>query len=162
MKRFALPLFVLVSCSITQAAEYVLTSKGYGPVKFGATINSLESRIGPAIELSEQLDQSCHYVSFAALPGVDFMVENGRITRADAKPKTANELGIIVGTKLSSIKRKHPSVELKPHQYDQNGHYILFKSQNKRNALVMEEIGGIVTTVRAGILPSVEYVEGCL
>jgi hypothetical protein len=90
------------------------------------------------------------------------MVEDGVITRADAiSPQIQNKLQISIGTSLAEVKRCYPDVEVKPHKYDETGHYLIFKFQDGKKAIVFEEGDGKVTAVRAGVEPSVEYVEGC-
>jgi hypothetical protein len=42
-----------------------------------------------------------------------------------------------------------------------DGHYRTVRSANKRYALVIETDGRFVTRLRAGMVPAVEYVEGC-
>ena len=55
----------------------------------------------------------------------------------------------------------HPKVEVRPHKYDDSGHYLILDATGGREALVFEESDGKVTAIRAGLKPAVEYVEGC-
>jgi hypothetical protein len=48
-----------------------------------------------------------------------------------------------------------------PHKYEPQSHYLVLPSTDGMSALVFEESGGLITKVRAGVEPSVEYVEGC-
>ncbi|MES2189893.1 MAG: hypothetical protein V4454_07210 [Pseudomonadota bacterium] len=92
------------------------------------------------------------------------MVEEGVVTRADAHDDQSvkNSANLRVGMSLGSVKRLHPKIQIKPHQYDENGHYLILESDDKKRAIVAEEIDGKVAEVRAGLNPSVGYVEGCL
>jgi len=91
------------------------------------------------------------------------MVEDGIISRADAtSPQIHNELQIRIGTSLEEVKRRYPAVEVMPHKYDDTGHYLIFKSKDGKRAILFEEGSGKITDIRAGVEPSVEYVEGCL
>lgn len=90
------------------------------------------------------------------------MVEEGVITRAESSVAVPTSLGLTVGASMEAVKKSVPSVVIEPHQYDPDGHYLIFKSPDGKTAVVMEEGGGKVTAVRGGLEPSVEYVEGCL
>ena len=63
---------------------------------------------------------------------------------------------------LDKVRAMHPSVKIEPHKYDENGHYLILEANDGRAAIVLEEGGGKVTDIRAGLKPSVEYVERCL
>jgi hypothetical protein len=71
-------------------------------------------------------------------------------------------LYVSVGDMLGDVTAKYPVAQVVPHKYDPAGRYVIFKSADKKAALVLEESGGKVTKIRAGLEPSVEYVEGCL
>jgi hypothetical protein len=153
----------LVSTIPSLAAENaVLTEKSYGAVKFGSTLKTVEKRIGEKAK-EETGDKGCDFVTFKKFPGIKFMVEDGIVTRADAiSPEVENRLQIKIGTSLDEVKRRYPAVEVKPHRYDPTGHYLIFKSKDGKRAILFEEGDGKVTDTRAGMEPSVEYVEGCL
>jgi hypothetical protein len=61
-----------------------------------------------------------------------------------------------------AARAKHPKGRLKPHKYDEHGHYFVLDAPKRKAALLFEEASGRITGVRAGLQPSVEYVEGCL
>ncbi len=91
------------------------------------------------------------------------MVEDSIVTRADTtSPQVQNTLQIKIGTPLDEVKRRYLNVEIKQHKYDETGHYLIFKSKDGKRAILFEEADGKVTDARAGVEPSVEYVEGCL
>lgn len=152
----------LLGCVAAQAgAQPVLSPHGYGQVIFGAPLAAAESRIGKA-RAPGYAFPGCAYVRFAQYPGVRFMVEDGIVTRADADGALANSSGIGLGTTLDRIRQKHPQARIEPHKYDADGHYVILPSADGHAALVFETSGGVVTTFRGGLEPSVEYVEGCL
>jgi hypothetical protein len=62
---------------------------------------------------------------------------------------------------MASVKKRFPHVRIDPHKYDEEGHYLVLLTPDGKAALLFEEGGGMVTDVRAGLEPSVEYVEGC-
>ena len=158
----ALPLFAACTKQPVEASPPVLSADRYGPVKFGASLADVESTVGSKARELGTKDPACHSVRFASLPGVRFMVENDIVTRADAGPGIANELGLAPGDTLATATARHPALHVGPHKYEPGGHYLTMKSPDGRSAIVMEEDGKAITKIRAGLLPSVSYVEGCL
>lgn len=140
----------------------ILSADGYGPVKFGAMLAAVEKTVGTKADVPGNQDQACQSVRLPSLPGVRFMVENGVVTRADAEPGVANTLGVAVGDTLAEASSRHAGIDVGPHKYEPAGHYLTMKSPDGRTAIVMEEDGKAITKIRAGLLPSVSYVEGCL
>lgn len=154
--------FLLSSVTSLAADSLVLSEKSYGPVTFGSSLKKIEKRVGE-IATGETGNKGCDFVTFKKFPGIKFMVEDGIVTRADAVlPGIKNKLEIKKGTSLEEVKRRYPEVEVKPHKYDPTGHYLIFKSKDGKRAILFEEGDGKITDTRAGIEPSVEYVEGCL
>ena len=145
----------------TAGSKAVLSPAGYGPIKFGARLEDIEKAIGPRLDPGRPLDPGCGYVRFGTLPGVRFMAEGGIITRADAEAGVPNALNIEVGASLDDIRKARPEARIAPHKYDPEGHYVTFSSPDSHAAIVMEESAGVITAIRAGLQPSVAYVEGC-
>lgn len=143
------------------AGPPVLAADSYGPVKFGAELAAVENTLGSKAEAQGNPDPACHSVRFPSLPGIRFMVENGVVTRADAEPGVANALGLAVGDTLAQATARHSALGVGPHKYEPAGHYLTMKSPDGRAAIVMEEDGKTITKIRAGVIPSVNYVEGC-
>ena len=140
----------------------VLTDQSYGIVGFGSKLAEIEKKLGEKAE-AQTGDKDCDFVTFKRYPGVKFMVEKGIVTRTDVTdPSTPNALGIKIGTTLAEVKRRYARAIIEPHKYDPTGHYLIFKSKDGKRAIVFEEGNGKITAVRAGVEPSVEYVEGCL
>ena len=148
-------------CSECAMREPVLSDVSYGVIRFGDRLARAEQRLNekatPGIG-----EYTCGYVTFRQYPGVEFMVEKGIVTRADiADASIPNILSVRIGTKLSKVKRRYPDVLIKRHQYEPDGHYLIFKSADQKKAIVLEETAGKITAIRAGLEPSVEYAEGC-
>lgn len=150
--------FVLLAAA---APKPILTFDSYGLVVFGNRLSDVQKKLGEKGE-SDTGESACQYVTFKRYPNVGFMVEDGVITRADVGEEVPNAFRITVGTSLTEVKKKFPAVIIEPHQYEPNGHYLIFKNANRKKAIVMEESDGKVTYVRGGLIPSVQYVEGCL
>ena len=90
------------------------------------------------------------------------MIEDGVITRADVNRAVKNSAKVVVGASLNAVKARFPSIVILPHKYDERGHYLVLATKDRKAAILFEESDGRVTEVRAGLEPSVEYVEGCL
>jgi hypothetical protein len=144
------------------AAPATLTAQGYGKLRFGDKLAATETALGEKAQQLGENDPACSSVRFKALPGVRFMVEQGVITRADADTGTPNETGIAVGDTLAQAKQKAPSLQVGPHKYLPEGHYLTVRGAQPNTAIVMEEDGKAVTKIRAGVEPAVNYVEVCL
>lgn len=141
-------------------ASNVLSAEGIGAIRFGMKLADAEQAAGKAT-LPEPFDPVCSMVRFASLPKLRFMVEEGVVTRADAEPGVENAAGVAVGDTLAQVRDKHPDAQVGTHKYDKNGHYVTFPSSDGRGAVILEESGGKVTKVRAGLQPAVAYVETC-
>ncbi len=157
--RFAL--FVLVAVSGTSIAHAdVLSPQGYGPVRFGMRVEAAESVLHQRTK-KRYTGEGCEYVEFRKYPNLRFMAEDGVLTRADAGRGIRNSARISVGASFAKVKALHPKVEVRPHKYEDDGHYLILDAVGGRAALVLEESKGKVTAIRAGLRPAVEYVEGC-
>lgn len=138
-----------------------LSWTGYGPVRFGMTVKEAEAVAGPRADADRILNPDCDYLQFASLPGIRLMVEAGVITRGDAGPGIGNALGIAVGDTLASVRAAHPEAQVSPHKYDPTGHSVWFAAPDDKAGIVMEVQNGLITRIRAGLKPAVEYVESC-
>ena len=139
----------------------MLSASGVGAVRFGMTLAQAEQASAGKALLPESFDPACSMVRVPALPRLRFMVEQGIVTRADADAGVENAVGVAVGDTLASIRARHPEARLTAHKYDTNGHYLSFPSADGRAAIILEESGGKVIKVRAGLQPAVAYVETC-
>lgn len=139
----------------------VLSPFGYGPIRFGQTLDVVEANLNETA-LPKKRESGCAFVKFAKYPQIRFMVEEGIVTRGDANAGLGNSARVSVGMSLASVKAMHPKIRIELHKYDDNGHYLILDSPDGSSAIVFEESAGKVTAVRAGKKPSVEYVEGCL
>ncbi len=166
MKSYSIIFFFVTLLCLSFGAcvqdALVLDFESYGLIKFGMMLEVIENAIGDKA-VPSKYDPGCDYVTFPKYPEMKFMVEEGVVTRGEAlDPNIPNTLGISIGSTLSEIKKRYPSVVIEPHKYDPTGHYLIFKSSDGERAIVLEEGDGKITDIRAGIEPSVEYVEGCL
>ena len=142
-------------------AAVSLSASGVGAVRFGMTLAQAEQASGSKATLPKPFDPACSMVRFPALPKLRFMVEEGIVTRADAEPGVDNAAGVAVGDTLAQVRARHPGAAVAAHKYDANGHVVTLPSADGRAAIILEETGGKIAKVRAGLQPAVAYVETC-
>ena len=122
------------------------------------------SSLKPPIPPDED-ERSCYYLfPNGAIGPVSFMVVDGRIARVDVDesgPKTSADVG--VGSSESDVKKAYPGqVKVSPHPYTApEGHYLKVEPRDGF-AILFETDGTSVTSYRAGRVPAVDYIEGCL
>ena len=145
------------------APMVTLSFQGYGLVHFGDSLADAEERLNEHPRRKDAPGgESCHYVEFASYPGVSFMVEDGHIVTAEPPPDAPNILGIKIGMTLPALRAKFRGRTLKVEEYGDGGHYVAIKSPDKTSEIRVEIADDAVAYVQGGLLPAVEYVEGCL
>jgi hypothetical protein len=163
---WAVPIAIAVVATTAAAADLStarLTLNALGPVRVGMTEE--EARRAAAEDLADanRFTGECYLLALPRDPGVVFMIERGRVTRieiTDAHHRTLS--GVRVGDTESDAQAAYGNqLEVTPHKYERNWHYLTLRSRDRRYALVMETDGKRITRMRTGIVPSVEYVEGC-
>jgi hypothetical protein len=158
MRTLVLLLVAAVTgCSSTAP---VLRYNGVGAVAFGGSLAETEVLLGESVA-GRITDTACQFVEFDALPGLRFMVEDGVITRADTSPGVRTELGVQIGDTMDSVVRLYPDVLIRNNENIFDGVYLLFPAGDGRHAIIMEAVGNKIVAIRAGVEPSVGYVDGC-
>ncbi|MEH2260828.1 hypothetical protein [Nostoc sp.] len=166
-----LTVFSLAISTVVAKAKLTNQSKlfinGIGTVQVGMTVPQAVKAAGTKL-VGDPPNNNCYYVKPQNEPkNLSFMVTKGRISRVDVRQN--NQITTLKGAKIgdteAQIKSLYPGqIQVTPHKYVQNGHYLTFipKDRGDRNyRLVFETDGKLVTEFRAGKLPEVEYVEGC-
>ena len=149
------------------APTFTVTEHGIGPLRAGMTFAEADAALGGALLVPVGVDTTgCDYLVWDGGPsGVHVMFDQHRVARVDIDTASiATAAGARIGDDEARIKRLYPGqVTVTPHKYE-DGHYLTVTPQSpadKHYRLVFETAGGRVTRYRAGVLPSVEYVEGC-
>ncbi len=152
--------------------EYLTTNSklkldGIGSIRVGMTV----SEASKVIELTGYgngvASNECSYVKPKNGPsGIDFMVTNNQIACIDINStEFTTAEGARIGSTEAEILKYYPgNIEVKPHQYIENGHYLIFRSPDARYQnyrLIFETDGTHVTTFRAGKIPEAGWVERC-
>lgn len=157
LARFLLSALLAGACAT--AAGQTLSPDGYGKIRFGDRLATAEKRLGQRA-MPRPRDRACSMVRFKRYPRVSFMVEQGRITRADARTIVPNSAGVTPGMQVEEVLRRHPQARTGPHKYDPDGKYLILRKGTGK-ALVFETSKNRLKKVRAGLKPAVDYVEGC-
>lgn len=156
-------------CPLRASILFILLGfSKYGPIKIGMTekkaIKIFKGKLSTALIPGEK-PEPCHYLYPNGKDfNLGFMIENGLITRIDIHDKKISTTkGIRIGDSVSKVKKAYGSkLTVEPHFYiGKAGSYLKIKL-GKGFGYVFETDAGKVTTFRAGIFSSIEYVEGCL
>ena len=163
--RAALAALGLLASAAGVAADRRLAMQRFGPVRVGMTVREAAAAAGwtPSGGGAGADSPECRFVSFAEAPGVRFLVEGGRIRRADlAGGSRATLSGLRIGDAEARAREIYGArVAATPHKYLEGGRYLTWKSSDGRFALVLESDGEKIVAIRAGARPAAEYVEGC-
>jgi hypothetical protein len=147
-------------------ARWALRADGVGPVRVGMTVAEANDALGGGLDRTSGLE-ACDYVRPKAGPaGVSLMVENGRVVRVDVRDsaRVSTSAGVLPGESEARVREAYPGVRVQPHKYDDRGHYMVVipgAPADTLHRLVFETDGTKVTSMRGGLFPAVEYVEGC-
>lgn len=146
-----------------------LAINGIGPVTIGMTVEQASQAAGiQLVPFKPNPNRICDYYKLAGEPdGVFFMVTNGKIARVDIE---TDDITTVSGAKIpdpeesvQSLYGGNLQVSRLPNSTE--GHFLTFvpNSNSDRNfRLKFATKGGRVTTMSAGQLPEIDYIEGCL
>ncbi|HKH50053.1 MAG TPA: hypothetical protein VKM72_35830 [Thermoanaerobaculia bacterium] len=148
-----------------------ISIRGIGPIRIGMTPEEAASIIGDPLSVSEDwggTSESCYYVKPEHGPeGIYFMVIGGRIERVDiANSQISSRSGARVGSSEDLIHKLFAGrLEVEGHADDEGGRSLVFTPRDESDRsyrMIFDTNGGEVTMIRAGRIPAVQYVEGCL
>lgn len=168
---------VALACNETAAGDEIrqrhrLHLKGWGPVLLGMTADEVSAAAGLRLVLPEPEEGSdCSMGRFEEKEpklALLFLRENGE-TRLERiyvdDPNITTKSGIRIGSTEAETKQAYGAkLEIEPHKYDLNGHYLTFVPQDAADAeyrVVFETDGEKVILMSAGRIPAVFWVEGC-
>lgn len=145
-----------------------LSLKGLGQVKVGMTLKQVKSLFTDVKVINYGDGDECFYIEPRSVPsGISFMITDSHVSRIDI---TSSNYASLSGAKVGQTEKQvinlyAGKLEVTPHHYDERGHYLTFipkDREDKDYRMVFETDGKKVTQFRAGKLPEVEFVEGCL
>lgn len=163
-------LTALILAATVPLSAQPITFQGIGPVRMGASPADTSRAAGePLVEPQEKPagGAGCYHAHLKSSPSLLLMVEGGRLTRLETKdPRFRTYSGVSVGHSEARVRKAYAAygrrLEVTRHKYDEKGRYFIVRSTDRRHAVVMETDGRKVISIRAGLEPAVEYVEGCL
>ncbi len=135
-----------------------------GPVPLGLPLGDFAQRFTIVGDTAGG-GAGCTYVRIAGAPeGLLFMINEGRVARADVQGGailTAEGAGI--GTSEQRIRTLYPNATVRPHKYVAGNYLIVVPHApaDTTRRLLFETEAGRVTRFRGGLLPEVQWVEGC-
>ena len=159
---------------------WVVSEGGVGPVRVGMAAEVAEESMGADARLMPASPGStCRYLDWTDRhPGVAYMSVDGRVVRLDVSgldqvsggeateipaadlPRTAEGVG--VGSTEAEVTAAYGArVRSEPHKYVHGGHTLVVTPADTASLLVFETDGTRVTSLRAGLRPYAEWVEGC-
>ncbi|HEX8214838.1 MAG TPA: hypothetical protein VF582_05130 [Allosphingosinicella sp.] len=168
-----------VPAAPAKAAEAVLTSEGFGPLRIGMTRAEVVAALGEDSDpeaVGGPDPESCDEFTPARAPeGLLVMVEEGRVSRISLTEGSGvkTDRGLGIGAPASEVRAAYgAALVAEPHKYaEAPAEYLTIWAGGAKPAAYVEdpaarglryvvETGGKVATIHAGG-PSIQYVEGC-
>lgn len=148
--------------AVPDSGDWTVSVEGSGPFRIGMTLAEAAPYLAADIDTTT-LRRECDYVRGAEAPdSMLFMIEGGRLARIDVTGgAAATPEGARVGDAESRILSLYPSASRGPHKYTDGAYLTVSGADDSTSRYVFETDGQRVTRYRAGVVPAVEYVEGC-
>jgi hypothetical protein len=152
---------LLLVGSWAAGANTPITDRGWGAVQVGMTSSTLKAE-GFHFATGFTAADDCAYFESATVPDLRVMVEGGRVVRVETDhPTYSTAAGVRVGDALAKVRRAYSGLVKRPHQYVDDGEYLILYSSDHKRAVLIEVVERKVVQIRGGVVPPVEYVEGC-
>jgi len=144
---------------------------GVGPIQVGMSVAAAQQagEITLEGELEPAISETCYYVTpVGELDGLTFMVIDDVIARIEVgSPSRITTLsGARIGSSVESLQELWPDRLEEADEAVFDGDAVAFVPEDEEDAdyrVVFElDADGLVARMRSGILPAVNYVEGCL
>ena len=166
---FFLSVGLVSSLFAATITDWQLSPDGFGPIQIGMTLKQAEQVTGmkfsstkPDVDQAE--DESCFYVRLKGIQDLSFMISGDKIVRINI---TSSSFSTSKGAKIGDTEAKVQALyagklEVEPHHYDQNGHYLTLIEESKDRAIRFETDGKVITQIYSGRNQEAHYVEDCL
>jgi hypothetical protein len=141
------------------ATAQTLTLEGYG----GLTIGKPVPAGSPWGVRGAQIPGGCTTISAPDWPGAYAIVEEGLVRRITVSNKSEAKLleGIGPGATEAQVRAAFPSFVAEPHKYVEAPAKYLTQPGNDPRLRLEIDAEGKVSLVHVGMMPTLEYVEGC-
>jgi hypothetical protein len=143
--------------------EWSVDFDRYGPIPLGVPLAEAVAAAPGVLEALRD-PAECQLVGLAGRSeDVSLMVSDGHVTRVDVHDRAVTtRQGARIGDTEERIRELYGErVEVRPHKYTDGRYLIITPADVASHRLVFETDQGRVTAYRAGVLPQVEWVEGC-
>ncbi|HHF7346186.1 hypothetical protein [Legionella feeleii] len=157
------------SLSASTINDWQLSPEGFGPIQIGMTLKQAEQVAGMKFgstkpEVDQAEDESCFYVSLKGTQGLSFMISGDKIVRINITSSSfSTSKGARIGDSEAQVQALYAGkLEVEPHHYDQNGHYLTLIETLKDRAIRFETDAKVITQIYSGRNQETHYVEGCL
>lgn len=160
-------LLVLGSGMAAQAADGRFGWLGLAPAEAGNTLAQAEAALGAPLQPAGAAPKDaarCHTRHAPSQPGVSYIVHQGLVTRMETRdPRYATVRGVRVGDAVQRVRQVYGQrLSVNPHPYFDRGLLLAVYSPDRKFALVMESNdAGRIVTLRGGLVPAVDFLEGC-
>ncbi len=143
-----------------------ISATGVGAIMFGVTPAQARATGEKFDNTAPVRGSTCFYMRPRALPGLAFLVEGGTIRRAEVSKATIGTTDDIrIGDSASKVLklyggRAHSSTD----KYDPHARVIIVDNKSASDAkrkMVFKVNAGKVRSIYAGLVPQINYVEGC-
>lgn len=143
-------------------AAVALTLEGLGDLGLGKAVPAG----GRWAERGAQASDTCRTISSPDYPGVYAIVEGGKVRRVTVGQRSNVKLveGIGVGATETQVRADFAGFRSTPHKYQAApAKYLTAPGASATNPALRFEIGedGKVSLIHVGLMPQLEYVEGC-
>jgi hypothetical protein len=157
-------------------AQSKMAVNGIGPVRIGMPLTKAIDATQASWSVESAIDENndCRYAHLEnapkgkdGYPALSFMVVDGIVVRAEVERRGITTVsGIGVGDSEQKVKDTYPGkITVETHPYDEKGHYLIYTPTEPKDAkfrLIFETDGKTVMSYRAGRVPEVRWIEGCL
>lgn len=144
------------------------TFAGYGDVKFGTLAADMGKAWGGELkEVGKEFNAACYFMTpaWVKTPAeFNFMISEGKFARFGTESaKYVAPGGGKVGMRVEALQKLYNNaLQASPHKYTDGKYLSIAASGVAPTKLVFEtDAQGMVTEWRVGLLPEVDYVEGC-
>jgi len=164
LPRFLIALPMAVPM-VAMAGDLTVDTHGLGAIKIGTRLSRIPIPLEEPIERTVyRRDGYCFFVSPRNGPDFLMMIEGEVLTRVDIlKAGIRSKNGVGVGDPIKKVKDAYGVAAVEtPNFYDDKQPEFTVKSKDGRHALRFSTTDGLVTSISAGRLKAVQYVEGCL
>lgn len=146
---------------------FVVDAAGAGRVRTGVTLAQLSVTLGEELKAGYSINESCDYVKPRSLPpGVSLMVISDTVARIDVDSAgiPTTDGAAVDDSEQKVLALYKGMIHVEPHKYTgPEGHYLVVTPPSDTlHRIIFETDGKTVFRYRAGRLPAVGYVEGCL